>query len=188
MPKAPPGTSLATWFPGLDPTYAELLDALSERLRSLGAVVEFLVPYDRGDVLAALHRDGEVLIEVHADVGTRVRARVDDGQVRLEGRVRDTGAELGAKLAEAFEADQDGEGAGLPLSLARGVLASMGGALHAETNAGLGATMLFQLTAEAAEEPAPAVDERAASGAAHVLVADHDRQGRPRPGGDAEVG
>jgi acetyl esterase len=27
MPKAPPGTSLATWFPGLDPTYAELLDA-----------------------------------------------------------------------------------------------------------------------------------------------------------------
>ena len=59
---------------GLD----KLLDALTERLRSLGAVVEFLVPYDRGDVLAALHRDGEVLIEVHADVGTRVRARVDD--------------------------------------------------------------------------------------------------------------
>jgi acetyl esterase len=27
MPKAPPGTSLATWFPGLDATYAELLDA-----------------------------------------------------------------------------------------------------------------------------------------------------------------
>jgi len=59
---------------GLD----KLLDALTERLRSLGAVVEFLVPYDRGDVLAALHRDGEVLIEVHADVGTRVRARIDE--------------------------------------------------------------------------------------------------------------
>ena len=50
----------------------KLVDAITERLRSLGAVVEFLVPYDRGDVLAALHRDGEVLIEVHADVGTRV--------------------------------------------------------------------------------------------------------------------
>jgi len=59
---------------GLD----KLLDALTERLRALGDVVEFLVPYDRGDVLAALHRDGEVLIEVHADVGTRVRARVDE--------------------------------------------------------------------------------------------------------------
>jgi GTPase len=56
----------------------KLVDAITDRLRSLGAVVEFLVPYDRGDVLAALHRDGEVLVEVHADVGTRVRARVDD--------------------------------------------------------------------------------------------------------------
>jgi GTP-binding protein HflX len=35
-----------------------------------------LVPYDRGDVLAALHRDGEVLIEVHDEHGTRVRARL----------------------------------------------------------------------------------------------------------------
>ena len=55
----------------------KLLHAVADRIRSLAAVVEFIVPYDRGDVLAALHRDGEVLIEVHADVGTRVRARVD---------------------------------------------------------------------------------------------------------------
>jgi GTP-binding protein HflX len=34
------------------------------------------VPYDRADVLAALHRSGEVLVEVHDDVGTRVRARL----------------------------------------------------------------------------------------------------------------
>jgi len=59
---------------GLD----KLADALAARLRSLGSVVELLVPYDRGDVLAALHREGEVLIEVHAEAGTRVRARVDD--------------------------------------------------------------------------------------------------------------
>ena len=37
-----------------------------------------VVPYDRGDVLAALHRDGEVLVEVHDDDGTRVRARLPD--------------------------------------------------------------------------------------------------------------
>jgi GTP-binding protein HflX len=44
----------------------------------LARIVEFVVPYERGDVLAALHREGEVLIEVHAEGGTRVRARVPD--------------------------------------------------------------------------------------------------------------
>jgi GTP-binding protein HflX len=39
-------------------------------------VFELLVPYDRGDVLAALHREGNVLVEVHADDGMRVRARL----------------------------------------------------------------------------------------------------------------
>ena len=39
-------------------------------------IVELLVPYDRGDVLAALHREGEVLVEVHDEGGTRVRARI----------------------------------------------------------------------------------------------------------------
>jgi GTPase len=56
----------------------KLLDAIAERLRELAAVVELVVPYERGDVLAALHRDGEVLIEVHAEIGTRVRARIDE--------------------------------------------------------------------------------------------------------------
>ena len=36
------------------------------------------MPYDRGDVLAALHRAGEVLVEVHAEGGTRVQARLPD--------------------------------------------------------------------------------------------------------------
>jgi len=56
----------------------KLLATIGDRLRELGAVIELLVPYERGDVLAALHRDGEVLVEVHADVGTRVRARLDE--------------------------------------------------------------------------------------------------------------
>jgi GTP-binding protein HflX len=60
---------------------AELLVAIGDRLRSLARIVEFVVPYERGDVLAALHREGEVLIEVHADGGTRVRARVPDAAV-----------------------------------------------------------------------------------------------------------
>ena len=58
-----------------------LLDALADRLRALNAVVELSVPYERGDVLAALHREGEVLVEVHDERATRVRARLPKGGV-----------------------------------------------------------------------------------------------------------
>ncbi len=54
----------------------ELLHAVGDRLRALASIVEFVVPYERGDVLAALHREGEVLVEVHTEGGTRVRARL----------------------------------------------------------------------------------------------------------------
>jgi GTP-binding protein HflX len=53
-----------------------LLDTIAARLRALVPIVELVVPYERGDVLAALHRDGEVLVEVHTEAGTRVRARI----------------------------------------------------------------------------------------------------------------
>ena len=56
----------------------ELLRTLGDRLRALATVVELLVPFDRGDVVAALHREGEVLVESHEEAGTRVRARLDD--------------------------------------------------------------------------------------------------------------
>ena len=54
-----------------------LLEAVGERLRAAVAhVVELLVPYERGDVVAALHRQGEVLSEVHESDATRLRARL----------------------------------------------------------------------------------------------------------------
>ena len=56
----------------------DLLTAVGDRLRALANISEFVVPYERGDVLAALHRAGEVLVEVHGDRGTRVRARIPD--------------------------------------------------------------------------------------------------------------
>jgi GTP-binding protein HflX len=59
----------------------KLLSAIAERLRALETVLELVVPYERGDVLAALHRAGDVLVEVHADEGTRVRARLGDAEV-----------------------------------------------------------------------------------------------------------
>jgi GTP-binding protein HflX len=55
----------------------DLLVALQDRLRALNRVVELVVPYSRGDVLAALHRAGEVLVETHDADATRVRARLD---------------------------------------------------------------------------------------------------------------
>ena len=55
-----------------------LLTALGDRLRAITAIVELLVPYDRGDVLAAIHREGEVVSTFHDTDGVRVRARLSD--------------------------------------------------------------------------------------------------------------
>ena len=55
----------------------DLLDALSTHLRAMQPVVELHIPYERGDVLAAVHREGEVLVETHGDAGTVVQARLD---------------------------------------------------------------------------------------------------------------
>jgi GTPase len=55
-----------------------MLQAVGDRLRALARVVELVIPYDRGDVLAALHREGEVLMETHEETGVRIRVRVDD--------------------------------------------------------------------------------------------------------------
>jgi GTP-binding protein HflX len=58
----------------------DLLAAAGDRLRSLANVVELVVPYERGDVVAAVHRAGEVLSEDHGPEATRVRARLDPAE------------------------------------------------------------------------------------------------------------
>ncbi|MDQ3757529.1 MAG: GTPase HflX [Actinomycetota bacterium] len=60
---------------------ADLLSAIGDRLRAMADVVELVVPFDRGDVVAAVHREGEVLTEQHEDTGTRLRARLDTAGV-----------------------------------------------------------------------------------------------------------
>ncbi|MGH9062742.1 MAG: GTPase HflX, partial [Acidimicrobiales bacterium] len=55
----------------------ELLVAMTDRLRALDSIVELVVPYARGDVVASVHREGEVLVEAHEEAGTRLRARLD---------------------------------------------------------------------------------------------------------------
>lgn len=54
------------------------LEVLGNRLRSITAVVELLIPYERGDVLASIHREGEVVSTFHDTEGVRVRARLAD--------------------------------------------------------------------------------------------------------------
>ena len=59
----------------------DLLRALADRLRALTNVIELVIPYDRGDVLAAVHREGEVLVELPDDSAMRLRVRLDDSAV-----------------------------------------------------------------------------------------------------------
>jgi len=54
----------------------ELLARLDERLPRPEVEVDVVVPYDRGDLIAAAHADGEVLSQEHLPEGTRLRARV----------------------------------------------------------------------------------------------------------------
>ena len=54
----------------------ELRVRISELMPRPEVVVEALVPYARGEVVARVHRDGEVLSEKHTESGTLLNARV----------------------------------------------------------------------------------------------------------------
>jgi GTP-binding protein HflX len=80
----------------------ELLARLGDRLRALTRIVELRIPYERGDVLPALHRDGDVLVTVHDDTGTRVRARLPDA---LVGRFADLVTAVDGTVNHASDRD-----------------------------------------------------------------------------------
>jgi GTP-binding protein HflX len=62
-----------------------LRQTIADRLRATARVEEFVVPLDRGDVVAALHRDGEVLSVRHGEGATTIRARLSPaGAARFE--------------------------------------------------------------------------------------------------------
>jgi GTP-binding protein HflX len=56
----------------------DFLRVLGDRLRALTAIVELAIPYDRGDILASVHREGEVVSTSETDAGFVVRARLAD--------------------------------------------------------------------------------------------------------------
>ena len=56
----------------------DLLLAIGDRMRALTTVIELLIPYDRGDIVATVHREGEVVSTSNEEIGMRVRARLAD--------------------------------------------------------------------------------------------------------------
>jgi GTP-binding protein HflX len=64
----------------------EMLRALGDRLRGLSSITELLVPFERGDVLALVHREGEVLVEAPTQDGEQVLRLLDSVSVS---RLRD---------------------------------------------------------------------------------------------------
>ena len=55
----------------------DLLLAIGDRVRSMTEIVELIVPFERGDVLAMVHREGQVLVESADEGGMRLRARLE---------------------------------------------------------------------------------------------------------------
>ena len=58
-----------------------LAQVIAHRLRALAKTNQYFVPYERGDVLAAIHREGMVINEEPSETGVAVTARLDDAGV-----------------------------------------------------------------------------------------------------------
>jgi GTPase len=55
----------------------DLLDAITAQLSRLKVEVRLEIPFDRGDVVARVHEEGDVLEESYSEKGTRLLARLD---------------------------------------------------------------------------------------------------------------
>ncbi|MFK5689637.1 GTPase HflX [Ornithinimicrobium sp. LYQ92] len=64
----------------------ELLESVEAALPRPEILVDVLLPYDRGDLVARLHDEGQVLSEEHTGQGTRLEAKVEED---LHGQLRD---------------------------------------------------------------------------------------------------
>jgi GTP-binding protein HflX len=68
----------------------DLVKAIGDRLRALLDPVDLFVPWARGDVIAAVHREGEVVLSSPEDEGELLRVRLDDaGKARFRDFVVD---------------------------------------------------------------------------------------------------
>ena len=101
---------------GLD----DLLGVLADRLRALTTVVELAVPYDRGDVLAAIHREGEVVSTTDDPAAMRVRARLSGPSAgRLSEFVVDRRSRMRRERQRAVISDGPASSPAVPVRAAR---------------------------------------------------------------------
>lgn len=82
----------------------DLLDAIGHRLRMSSRVVQLSVPFSRGDVLAGLHREGEVLLTSEDETATHVTARLDAAGVARFAEFVDQPAHVSRRPAARREA------------------------------------------------------------------------------------
>lgn len=59
----------------------KLLYSIGDRLAVMDRIVELVVPFGRGDIIAELHRSGQVISEQTGEVGMKYRARLDEFSV-----------------------------------------------------------------------------------------------------------
>jgi GTP-binding protein HflX len=79
---AHPGSALISARTGVG--IDELLVTIGDRLRVGDRVVELEIPWSRGDVLAAVHREGEIVGEEAGDSATRIQVVLDEaGKARF---------------------------------------------------------------------------------------------------------
>lgn len=100
--------------------------------------------------------------------------------LRLTGRVRDTGGGLTAAGLDPVSQARAGAPGGLGLALCWRIVERMGGEIRAEANVGAGATIVFEFPASVATPQAEQPDRRAAAvkRSAHVLVVDDNATNR----------
>ena len=86
-----------------------MLATLGDRLRSLSNVTELFVPWERGDVIASVHREGQLVSASEGTTGMRIRARLSAESVgRLAEWVVDP---TGVSDTEQDGTEQDGSDA-----------------------------------------------------------------------------
>ena len=163
---------------------AELLEEVVAVLRSHPDARDLEITYALGDGLPArLRADRERLRQVLLNLGMNALRQTAHGGVTLSKRllaggdaaapwlrveVRDTGAGLvpgaQARLFEPFSqlddaAGRRSDGAGLGLAISRSIVERMGGRIGADSEAGTGSTLWFEVPVQGAEPaPPPAVE------------------------------
>jgi CheY-like chemotaxis protein len=178
----------------------ELMDDIEARWggQAETAGVTLLVSYDGAPDCAAMIDAGRLMQVFDALIGhalahcqrgvveASLQVRQAASGLALVGRVRDNGATYPPDyLAGMFRGLSDAAAAGgaglqLQLMLAERAIEAMAGTLEAKANPGPGATVSFELAAEAAEHEAAADAQASAEPArsAHILVVDDNATNR----------